>query len=69
MAKIEDFVSHYVRHSLNNLSSEEFVLGVEPDIQSGVSGHLLGFEDEDLDSSPGWWAATVVQTACSHIII
>ena len=28
-------------------------------IQSGTARHLLGFEDEDLGSSPGWWAATV----------
>ena len=28
-------------------------------IQSGASYHSLGFEDEDLGSSPGWWAATV----------
>ena len=28
-------------------------------LQSGVAGHLLGFEDEDLESSPGWWATTV----------
>ena len=28
-------------------------------IQSGAADHSLGFEDEDLRSSPGWWAATV----------
>ena len=28
-------------------------------LQSGVAGHSLGFEDEDLESSPGWWAATI----------
>ena len=25
----------------------------------GAAGHLLGFEDEDLESSSRWWAATV----------
>ena len=28
-------------------------------VQSGASDRSLGFEDEDLGSSPGWWAATV----------
>ena len=28
-------------------------------IQSGAAYHSLGFEDENLGSSPGWWAATV----------
>ena len=28
-------------------------------LKSGAAGHSLGFEDEDLGSSPGWWAATV----------
>ena len=28
-------------------------------VQSGASGRSLGFEDDDLGSSPGWWAATV----------
>ena len=30
-----------------------------PNIQSGAAYHSLGFEDEDLGSSPGWWDATV----------
>ena len=30
------------------------------DIQSGAAYCSLGFEDESLGSSPGWWAATVV---------
>ena len=34
-------------------------------VQSGASGHSLGFEDEDLGSSPGWWAATVA-TYCPN---
>ena len=34
-------------------------------IQSGASGHSLGFEDEDLGSSPGWRAATVA-TYCPN---
>ena len=29
------------------------------ELQSGAAYHLLGFEDESLGSSPGWWAATV----------
>ena len=29
------------------------------DVQSGAAYHSLGFEDEDLGSSLGWWAATV----------
>ena len=28
-------------------------------LQSGAAYHLLGFEDEDLGCSPGWWATTV----------
>ena len=28
-------------------------------LQSGATYHSLGFEDENLESSPGWWAATV----------
>ena len=29
-------------------------------LQSGAAYHSsLGFEDENLGSSPGWWAATV----------
>ena len=28
-------------------------------IQSGAAYHLLGFEDENVGSSPGWWAANV----------
>ena len=28
-------------------------------LQSWAAYHLLGFEDEDLGSSPGRWAATV----------
>ena len=28
-------------------------------VQSGASDRSLGFEDEDLGSSPGWWAAAV----------
>ena len=28
-------------------------------VQSGAAYHSLGFEDDDLGSSPGWWAATV----------
>ena len=28
-------------------------------LQSGAADRSLGFEDEDLRSSPGWWAATV----------
>ena len=36
-------------------------------IQSGVSGHLLGFEDDDLGSSPGWWAATVATYCPSRL--
>ena len=28
-------------------------------VQSGAAGHSLGSEDEDLGSSPSWWAATV----------
>ena len=28
-------------------------------VQSGAAYHSLGFEDENLGSSPGWWAATV----------
>ena len=28
-------------------------------LQSGTSDHSLGFKDEDLGSSPGWWAATI----------
>ena len=28
-------------------------------VQSGASDRSLGLEDEDLGSSPGWWAATV----------
>ena len=27
-------------------------------VQSGAAYHSLGFEDENLGSSPGWWAAT-----------
>ena len=32
-------------------------------IQSGAAGHSLGFEYEDLEKSPGWWAATVAAQA------
>ena len=28
-------------------------------LQSGAAYHSLGFEDDNLGSSPGWWAATV----------
>ena len=29
-------------------------------LQSGAADRsLIGFEDEDLGSSPGWWASTV----------
>ena len=28
-------------------------------VQSWAANHSLGFEDEDLGSSPGWWAPTV----------
>ena len=31
----------------------------DPVLSLSASGHSLGFEDEDLGSSPGWWAATV----------
>ena len=31
----------------------------DANVQSGASDHSLGFEDEDLGSSRGWWAATV----------
>ena len=31
-------------------------------LQRGAFGHSLGFEDEDLASSPGWWAA--IATYC-----
>ena len=34
-------------------------------VQCGASGHSLGFEDEDLGSSPGWLAATVA-TYCPN---
>ena len=33
--------------------------GLEDDIHCWASRHSLGFEDDDLGSSPGWWAATV----------
>ena len=38
--------------------SLESVFGSVWRIQSGAVYHSLGFEDEDLGSSPGWWAAT-----------
>ena len=36
-------------------------------VQSGAAGHSLGFEDEDLESSPGWWAATVATYSPSRL--
>ena len=36
-------------------------------LQSGASDHSLGFEDEDLGSSPGWWAATVATYSPSRL--
>ena len=32
-------------------------------VQSGASGHSLGFEDEPWGVPPGWWAA-IVATYC-----
>ena len=33
--------------------------GIQKTLHCWASHHSLGFEDEDLGSSPGWWAATV----------
>ena len=43
--------------SLCSIVSVAFSVVLE--LQSGAARHSLGFEDEDLESSPGWWAATV----------
>ena len=34
---------------------------------ASASGHSLGFEDVDLGSSPGWWAATVAAYCPSRL--
>ena len=34
-------------------------VGMPTDLQRGAAYHSLGFEDKNLGSSPGWWAATV----------
>ena len=36
-------------------------------IQSGAAYRSLGFEDENLGSSPGWWAATVAAYCRSRL--
>ena len=35
-------------------------------LQSGPATHLIGFEDENLGCSPGWWAATVATYCLSR---
>ena len=38
---------------------------ISPSLHCWASHHLPNFEDEDLGSSPGWWAATVA-TNCPN---
>ena len=33
---------------------------LEEDLQSYLSAYVQGFKDEDLGSSPGWWAPSLV---------
>ena len=39
-----------------------------PSLQSGVAYHSLGFEDENLASFLGWWAATVATNCPSRLV-
>ena len=61
---LDDIISHW-HGSVACFSGVDFGLVWEHEVdislqvQSGAAGHSLGFEDEDLESSPGWWAATV----------
>ena len=55
---------HHLRgqhHLLSALSAgkDRCILDTARNIHCGASCHLLGFDDEDLGSSPGWRAATV----------
>ena len=42
-----------------DLDSDPLQSGIIIPIHCWASRHSLGFEDEDLGSSPGWWATTV----------
>ena len=37
------------------------------EVQSGAAYYSLGFEDDNLGSSPGWWAATVANYCPSRL--
>ena len=52
------------RHPLNQmqqLPGKSSILGATK-LQSGAAYHSLGFEDENLGSSQGWWAN------CSYLL-
>ena len=63
LARVHKALAAYARrNSQENLRCNEHHLFIKKNpiyIQSGAAGHSLGFEDEDLGSSPGWWAASV----------
>ena len=44
------------------------VTKTEFSVQSGASGERLGWVDLDLESSPGWWAASVATYCPSRMV-
>ena len=57
--KLNHHNHHQGRDSMLSKMTMNFQQVVLVYIHCWASRHSLGFEDEDLGSSPGWWAATV----------
>ena len=58
-----------MRYSVFPLTAQSGLDETPSLIQCLVSRHSLGFEDEELGSSPGWWAATVATRGTTQILI